>query len=366
MKQNPKNVAIFIDSLGGGGAERGMLNLAKGLLSAGHFPHIFCLESRKDHQLPGNILVHVLYSDMKLKKIVNRSNIAKSAEQLQQLVTSIEKKNGPFNLCLANLDPTNKLVARCDFKNVYYVLHNSMEQEIARERKLGPIKYFKKVKAKKVMDGKDLVAVSEGVAKEAESINIITPKSVRTIYNPSDLDDIRQLSKEINFEIPKIPYLVHVGRVVKQKRHDILFKALKMVPDIKLVLLCKDIEKARDLASRYGVEDRIITPGFTNNPYNWIAKAKLMVLSSDFEGLPTVLVESLICKTPIVSTDCKFGPREILTGEMAEFIVPVGDHVALANKINQALKSPPSTHNAPILEEVTMDKAVARYIALAN
>ena len=366
MMQSPKNVAIFIDSLGGGGAERVMLNLAKGLLLAGHTPHIFCLESRKDHQSPEGIPVHVLYEDLKLKKIVNCFNITNAVKKLKDAVASIEKVTGSFSLCLANLDPTNKVVARCDFKNVYYVLHSSMENEIAREKRLGPIKYWRKLKAKRVMDGKDLIAVSKGVAEEAVSLGVINPKSVTTIYNPCDIDAIERLSQEQNPEIANYPYLIHVGRVVKAKRHDLLFKALKMVPDIKLVLLCKDINKVRDLAKKHDVADRIITPGFTNNPYNWIANAKLMVLSSDFEGLPTVLVESLICDTPIASTDCEFGPREILTGEMAEFISPVGDHIALADNINKALESPPSTDCAPILEEVALNKAVASYIALAN
>ncbi len=366
MIQDPKNVAIFIDSLGGGGAERVMLNLAKGLLLAGHCPHIFCLESRKDHELPEGIHVHVLYSDVKLKKIVSQFNISKSVEKLQALVLSVEGVNGQFNLCLANLDPTNKVVARCGFQNVYYVLHSSMENEIAREKKLGPIKYWRKLKAKRVMDGKNLIAVSKGVADEAANLGVIKPNSVTTIYNPCDIEAIKGLSREFTPEIPDYPYLIHVGRVVKAKRHDVLFKALKRVPDIKLVLLCKDIKKLRKLAKKYQVEKQIVTPGFTNNPYNWIANAKLMVLSSDYEGLPTVLIESLICDTPVVSTNCNYGPSEILTGDMAHFLAPVGDHVTLADKIKKALKSPLKTLHVPILEEVTMDKAVARYIALAN
>lgn len=363
---NKKNIAIFIDSLGGGGAERVMLNLAKGLVEAGHYAHIFCLESRKDHDVLESIPVSVLYKDRNLKRIARGRYVKSSAIALSELVASTESLNGCFNLFLSNLDPTNAVVSRCDFKNVHYVLHNSMEHEIDSQKRLGPIKWFKKLRAKKVMDGKDLVAVSQGVAEEAESLGVIRPNSVCRIYNPSDLDRIRCLAAMEGGGVPSEPYLVHVGRVVKQKRHDILFSALSMVPDIKLVLLCKDIDKALLLAKKYGVEDRVINAGFTTNPYNWMAQASLMVLSSDFEGLPTVLIESLACGTPVVSTDCKYGPSEILTGEMADFLSPCGDAKALADNLRKALSSPPSISQASILKEVTMDKAVKQYIALAN
>ena len=86
-----KNVAIFIDSLGGGGAERVMINLAKGLADNGHQPYIFCLESRQDHELPENIPVKILYLDKKLRKIINPLNLARTVNDLQYLVSSVAR-----------------------------------------------------------------------------------------------------------------------------------------------------------------------------------------------------------------------------------------------------------------------------------
>jgi len=91
--------------------------------------------------------------------------------------------------------------------------------------------------------------------------------------------------------------------------------------------------KQRDL------EDRVEILGFQQNPYKYIKNAKLLVLSSDREGLPTVVIESLILGTPVVSTDCPTGPGEILTGDLAKWLVPVRDSDTLAKKINQALDS---------------------------
>jgi glycosyltransferase involved in cell wall biosynthesis len=361
-----KNVAIFIDSLGGGGAERVMLNLAKGLVQEGHYAHIFCLEARQDYEVPEGIPVSVLYSDRSLKKIARGRYIKPSVVKLRGVVDSIELINGRFNLFLSNLDPTNAVVSQCDFRNTYYVLHSAMEHEIAREKRLGPIKWFKKLKAKKVMSGKKLIAVSEGVAREAKNLGVVKPASVVTIYNPIDIDRVSRLSSEVVTGVPSEPYLLHVARVVKAKRHDVLMKALSHIPDIKMVLLCKDVEKVRSIARKYGVEDRVVTPGFTLNPYVWMKGAEVMVLSSDYEGLGMVLLESLVCGTPIVSTDCNYGPNEILTGDMASYLSPCGDEKALAKNVNRALQQKPDMSGMPILAQVTMNKAVQQYLALAN
>ena len=361
-----KNVAIFIDSLGGGGAERVMLNLAKGLVQAGHYAHIFCLEARQDYEVSEGIPVSVLYADRNLKKIARGRYVKPSAGRLKGIVDSIESINGEFNLFLSNLDPTNAVVAQCNFKNTYYVLHSAMEHEIAREKRLGPIKWYKKLKAKRVMSGKKLIAVSKGVADEVWNLGVVDPISVDCIYNPVDKKNILDLSCEVCNDLPDEPYLLHVGRVVKAKRHDILFRTLSLIPDIKMVLLCKDVEKIRAMAKNYGVEDRVITPGFTLNPYLWMKRAEAMVLSSDYEGLPTVLIESLVCSVPVISTNCNYGPNEILTGDMASYLSPCGDEKALAKNVIRALQQKPDMSEMPILTQVTMDKAVQQYLALAN
>jgi glycosyltransferase involved in cell wall biosynthesis len=359
-----KNIAIFIDSLGGGGAEKVMLTLASGFKAKGHQVHFFLLEPRIEYADSTDFFVHVLYDDIKHRKSTNWLNIKKTAADMTHLVNHISTSCGPFDLHLVNLDPSSKVLSRCNFENTFYVLHNAMSQELKREAKLGPMKYLRKLREKKSYNNKQLIAVSNGVKNEALSGRYIKPKSVIRIYNPSDIALITKLANELNDEIPKEPYLIHAGRVVKQKRHDILFQALALVPDIKLILLCKYAEKAQKLATKYGVEHRVITPYFQANPYNWLANAKLLVSSSDFEGLPTTLIESLICQTPVVSTNCDYGPSEILTGEQAEFLVPLDDPTALANKIIQALKSPPSIDSEYINKQFSIDSAVAAYLNL--
>ena len=93
-----------------------------------------------------------------------------------------------------------------------------------------------------------------------------------------------------------------------------------------------------NLIEELGLRNKIILPGFQANPYIWMKHADLFVPSSDYEGFGNVIVESIICGTKVVSTDCPSGPSEILTGELAQFLCPPGDPVALAEKIKLALE----------------------------
>lgn len=358
------NIAIFIDSLGGGGAESVMLTLARGMSQQGHNVHFFLLEPRIEYKPESNISVHVLYQGLSHRKSTKWPRINKTANDMISLVKNVESDIGTFSLHLVNLDPSSKVIAKCHFKNTYFVLHNAMAQELKREAKLGPIKYLRKRLAKNVYNHKDIIAVSKGVAEEALSNKLITPNSVKQIYNPVDFEKIRELARINDSEIPSCDYLIHAGRVVKQKRHDVLFQALSQVPDIKLVLLCKYVDKAKSLAKKYNVQDRIITPGFQGNPYNWIKNAKALVSSSDFEGLGMNLIDSLICDTPVVSTDCDYGPREILLNQQSTFLVPTNSPTELAEKIKLVLTSPPKIDISELEHAFSIDHVVSNYLSL--
>lgn len=99
------------------------------------------------------------------------------------------------------------------------------------------------------------------------------------------------------------------------------------------------VRKLSNLIKEYKVAERVKVLGFQTNPFPYFKHAKLTVLSSDREGLPTVVIESLILGTPVVSTDCPTGPREILKGSLSNWLVPVADVNALAKKIDEALTS---------------------------
>ena len=361
-----KRIAIVIDSLVGGGAEKVMLVLAETLQVLGHEPHLIILKNDRDHFVPKDLPVHVCFANNE-KNLDSFWKIKKSAKKLENFIVNLELEIGSFDLFISNLDKANVLMARLALKNVFFVIHNAVEEELKRHKKLGPFNYLNMWKAKRCLSGKHLICVSEGIEKEIVEIRRIKPASIQTIYNPFDLQRIVSLSLETCSEIPQHDYMIHVARCAKQKRHDILFQSLTMMDNkLPLVLLCKNKKKALKLARKYGVEDRIIVPGFQANPYPWIKHAKCLVLSSDYEGLGMVLIESLACGTPVVSTDCPHGPNEILTNELAQYLAPRRAPKEFAQKVDLALKYYPHCEGAEILAKVQAEVVAKQYVALAS
>ena len=361
-----KNVAIVIDGLSGGGAEKVMLALAAALIKLGHQVTMLSLSGERDYPIPDGLSLEILFPE-------NRSNLDRfwrlnsSVRLLETWFSERQKLDGRFDLVLSNLDKSNNLLAKSNVQRVFYVIHNSIEQELLRQKKLGPLAYNYLKKSKQNLSDKNLVCVSKGLKQEIIGGTIIQPESIRTIYNPFDRTQVVELSKIHNDAIPRSPYLIHVGRLARQKRHDVLFEAFSQVDDkYKLVLLCNKPDKARKLAQKFGIQDRLILPGFQTNPYNWIKHAQALVLSSDYEGLSMVLLEALAVGTKVVSTRCPHGPSEILTGERSKFLVPVQNSRALASAINEVLKVDFDCKNAEILEKIESEQIARQYLELMD
>lgn len=353
------HVAILIDSLAGGGAEKVMLTLAQTLIQQGHACRVIALSDTCEHSFSPSVAVHFLG----VGGLWARTYLSLA---LAEKISALESQFGVFDLHIANLEKTNRAVARLNLPNTLYVVHNSIKHTL-QARWLQPFKWWSVRQSLKCLSDKNVVAVSKGVAEGIAGSILIHPKSLTTIYNPLDLSEIVELGSAGDGAIPKESYLIHVGRFARQKRHDVLFEALaKVKKPIKLVCLCRNVNKARKLAEKYGVEDRVILPGFKQNPYPWIKQAKALVLSSDFEGFAMVLVEALSLGVGVISSDCDYGPREILTGPLAKWLVEPGDSSALAEKINNYVDEPPEYYHPEILSEVQNDKAASRYLELAE
>ena len=360
-----KNVCLFIDNLTGGGAEKKILIIAEQMVSMGHDAHVVMMNDVVAYPVPEGVQCHALYP-REARNLDQFWRIGGTVRSLRAKIDEIESRHGKFHLFLSNLDRTNKIVSRLDLAPVYFVMRNSVEEQLARARRLGPFQYYRMLGGKTAVNGKDVITVSHGLEKEILRVGRLKPRSIRTILNPYDFDQIRALAQEKITEIPDEPYLLHVGRFARQKRHDILFQALRDVdPSYKLVLLCKQRDRLLRCARKYGVTDRIIAPGFQPNPYPWMKHARLTVLSSDFEGFVNVVVESMICGTPAVSTRCPHSPDEILTGPLARWLVPRRDPSALAARINEALVSEIDVADAPILEHVAARQIADQYLELA-
>jgi len=360
-----KNIVIVIDGLTGGGAERVMISLATELVGQGHLVTILSLSNRCDYEIPDGINVCHLF-DHKASKVDRFWQVKGSVAKLEEWFAKSELQSSPYDLVLSNLDRSNNLLSKSNITSVYYIVHNSVEEELQRQKKLGPLAYWYLRKSKKNLSGRNLITVSKGIELEVIQGNKITPNSICTIYNPFDINDIQKKASSEDTNIPNEPYIIHVGRLAKQKRHDILFAAFAQVKeDVKLVLLCNKPEKAFKLAQKYGVAERLILPGFQANPYNWIKRAKALVLSSDYEGFGNVLLEAIAVNTKVVSTACPHGPDEILTGQLCEFLVPRRDPKALADAITRVLKAELNLNDVDILSKVSSRDIAQQYLKLA-
>ncbi|BCX88767.1 N-acetylgalactosamine-N,N'-diacetylbacillosaminyl-diphospho-undecaprenol 4-alpha-N-acetylgalactosaminyltransferase [Methylomarinovum tepidoasis] len=139
------------------------------------------------------------------------------------------------------------------------------------------------------------------------------------------------------------PLIVAAGRLSPQKDFPTLIRALaRLRQPARLVVLGEGRQRPQleRLIRTLALTDRVALPGFTSNPYAWMARADLFVLSSRWEGFPGVLVEAMACGCPVVSTDCPSGPRELLENGRLAPLVPVGDDQALAGAMQQALQTP--------------------------
>jgi glycosyltransferase involved in cell wall biosynthesis len=195
-----------------------------------------------------------------------------------------------------------------------------------------------------------IVAVSQGVADSLVDQLDVQRERVSVLYNPVELDTIRERARDpvehAWVEDDDVDVVLFVGRHHPQKDLGTWLRAFARVhetaPDTRAVIAGtgERTEHLQALADRLGMTDVVSFPGYIDNPYRYMDRAGVFLLSSRFEGLPTVLVEAMACGCPVVATDCPSGPREILAdGEYGQ-LVPVGDVTELASAVEEALEDP--------------------------
>lgn len=192
-----------------------------------------------------------------------------------------------------------------------------------------------------------IVCVSNTLTREIIEMGFDKNKS-KTIYNGLAIQEMEEKAKEPledefkGFFTKNIPVIISVGRLTRQKNYSSLIKAFALLRKnhvARLVLVGggEELEKLKEDCLLMGISDDVLFTGWQKNPYKFIKKSSIFVLSSLWEGFPNVLIEAMCLGLPVVSTNCPTGPDEIITHNIDGMLIPVNDPNSLNNALEQLI-----------------------------
>lgn len=334
-----KKISIILPSLASGGAERLAVSLANDWI---HKEFLVDLVLLKDKKEP--------FKDL-LDKDINIIDL--KIERLRKSILPLFryfKTNKPDVIWvglwpLTSLSVISWLMSGRKGK-IYTIDHNQLSISTVKILKIP--KFILKIITRITYPfASGCMAVAEGVKRDILSLTGLDQSKIKVIYNPA----ARGIGKEYVATTSEKSSLwgedpghclLSIGTLKEQKNFQLLIKAFAdLSKEIKASLIIlgegdlrPDLE---NLIKDLNISHKVFLPGFVNDPSKWLLSADLFVLSSNWEGLPTVLIEALDCGLPVVSTDTPTGPSEILQGGRWGTLVEPNDAKALTNAIEQNL-----------------------------
>jgi len=328
-------IAHFIVNLGKGGGQRSTIDLIRSTNSEVD-NYLILLEDKKAYEVD-DLKIFSLCNDKKTYKKLDILGDYLLSKKLDKLLKKLQ-----IDIVISHMEVTGKVLRFINIPKIYY-MRVDITQELRAFKESSFIRYKKRKNLyNKIFNHQNLITISKDTEKNL--LNFLSPKKIQTIYNPFNVEKITQLADE-TVDLPQEDYLIQIGDGIKRKRQDILLEAFSKIENknIRLLLLgTEENEEILNLIAKFNIDrNRIVFQAFSTNPYPFIKNAKMLIMSSQREGLPRVIVESLVLKTPVVSTDCDTGPREILVDELKNYLAEVNNPDDLATKIDLALKTYP-------------------------
>lgn len=355
-----KKIAFRSGSLRMGGLERILIEVLKEIDKSKYEVTLFIEDDcGKDNIFESDIPSEVSYYFLKSQKLVKLTEKIKSKKKnvfykaFYNLLMNYEKviavkklnkylEKDPDIKVLVDFDAgLSKAVDKFPGINKIAWIHNSVPK---LKKKKGKIERF----GKRLGNYQRVVAICDDMKNELLEIYPHLQGKVERIYNPFNFDRIEKLATDSSLlnakekELLKDDYIVAVSRLDNvQKDYRTLIKAYRDAVEAgfenKLYIVGDGPSKdeIKSWIKELNLEDKIVLLGLQKNPYVWMKNSKFFVHSSNYEGLPTVLIEAMICGKTVVSSDCPTGPREILEGGRCGKLVPVKDNKEFTRNLQE-------------------------------
>ena len=364
VKTDSTQLALFLNSLRAGGAERIMVTIANAIaargysvdlvLSRAHGPFLSCVS-------PGVRLVDL-----------GTSGVCRGALRLRSY---LERQRPPVLLSTNMImNVASVIVGKLAGSGTRAFLRegSTLSRDLAHQKRhpRRAVRWAARAVPFAYPRAEGVIAVSKGAGRDLVDNFGVPPEKLHVIYNP--VIDNNHGPAAGNRPVPhrwlndNIPVLLAAGRLTEAKDYPTLLRAFAAVRrrrPARLVILGEGEERSKleGLARSLGISDEVDFPGFVNNPRDYLERANLFVMSSAWEGLPGSLIQALDCGCPAVSTDCPSGPAEILDNGRYGRLVEVGNAEQLSGAILEALAGDTKSVERSWLDRFTVASAVRQY-----
>ncbi|WP_413285393.1 glycosyltransferase [Vibrio sp. MA40-2] len=337
-----KNIVFLLPDIKGGGAEKSVINLCLSIQEHSNYTcHLLVLGNVAEYDI-NDINVHFLDIKNKIKKsgihrFTYRDKAAKYIDGF--IIDNFGKETKVFS----NMILCDKIMSKSRL-NVHHIIRNSYGSSLLKGKS-----WFKKKmevsNISKTYSNHPLIFVSQGAMDSfCTHFHSNVPKQV--IYNAIDADRIKLFASD--YTPDESNYILHIGRFNHQKRHDNLIKIYaKSAIDNPLLIMGKGElrDNIENKIISHGIDDKVKLIDFKSNPYPYIKHSQLVLLTSDFEGLPRVMMEAVALEKPVIAFDSVGGIREVITNPNS--LVPMEDFDGFVTKMHDAINHPQRYISSP-------------------
>ena len=341
-------VLFVLGTMSVGGTERQVIEILRQLNRERFEPSLYLIyrEGELLQQVPDDVRIFSYWDRHEYPRLNYPGRILRS--QARDIRSTMEEQeidlvyDRTSNVTLI----TSLATRRARAKRVSVVVADPRQEIVANHARFGVAKRYLLGRAYQTADR--VVAVSEGVRSGLLEFFRLPPERVTTCYNVFDIPHLEALAGEACAEFGDDRFhVVAVGRLQREKGQSYLVDAFDELVNRRghrqsllwLVGNGPDEATLRDRVAAKSLDGHVRFEGFRANPLPYLRKADLFCLPSLFEGMPNALVEAMIAGTPVVSSDCESGPREILADGEHGCLVPPADPLALADAMEDALQN---------------------------